>query len=544
MRFGPLPLARAEGAILAHSCLIDGRRMAKGRRLDAADIARLAAAGIATVEAAQLDAQDVHEDAAAAELSVAARGAGLDLTSAFTGRANLIADAAGVLLYDPARLFAVNGVDEAITIAALPPFASMQKKQLAATVKIIPFATRREMLDRACALAAAAGGEGGDAAPLFRLAPFRPKRVLLVQTDGRQTKSTVLDKTRQVMERRLVALGSRIVAEQRCAHEKAALGAILAAASGDGVELILIVGATAIVDRGDVIPAALVHVGGEVERFGLPVDPGNLLLLGRIGAVPVIGAPGCARSPKANGFDWILARLCADLAISDADVIGMAAGGLLKEIPERPQPRRKPAVRRRGKAKIAALLLAAGQSRRMGRANKLLHPVDGEPMVARVAARLIEAGLQPVYAVTGHEGGKVAAALASHDVSMVANPAYGGGMATSLKAGIAALPEDVDGVLIALGDMPRVSAGAIRRLVAAFSAAAGPVICVPVFAGKRGNPVLFSADFLHRMRTLDGDEGARRLLAEHADLVQEVAMQDDGVLIDIDTPADFPQPPG
>jgi molybdenum cofactor cytidylyltransferase len=196
----------------------------------------------------------------------------------------------------------------------------------------------------------------------------------LIQTRLPGTKESVLDKTVAVTARRIDACGGRLVGEQRCAHAVDALAARIRAVSAD---LVLIAGASAITDRRDVLPAAIEAAGGVVEHFGMPVDPGNLLLLARLGDRPVLGLPGCARSPKLNGFDWVLQRLAAGLPVGRADIMAMGVGGLLMEIPTRPQPRdgtpARPGV-------VAAIVLAAGQSRRMGPDNKLLALVDGRPI--------------------------------------------------------------------------------------------------------------------------------------------------------------------
>src|SRR5262249_47827061 len=179
-----------------------------------------------------------------------------------------------------------------------------------------------------------------------------------------------------------------------------------------GAELVLVFGASAIADRRDVIPAAIEAAGGAVEHFGMPVDPGNLMLIGELAGRPVLGAPGCARSPKENGFDWILARLLAGLPVSRADITGLGVGGLLMEIVTRPQPREAPREapppeRRR----IAAIVLAAGRSTRMG-SNKLVAELNGKPLVRIAAEQALASRADPVIVVTGHEPERVEKALA------------------------------------------------------------------------------------------------------------------------------------
>ncbi len=535
MIFGELPLAEAEGAILAHSLRVGSAAFKKGRKLSAADLAALGAAGFGSVVAARIEADEVAEDKAASEIAAAAAGAHVSASPAFTGRCNLFAEASGPAVIDRARIDALNLVDEAATIATVEPFAAVEPHQMVATIKIIPFAVRAEVVARCVAIAMAEG-------PLVRVAPFRAKAVGLVQTRLKGGKESVLDKTRSVLEARLEALGSRLLREVRCGHRAEEVAAAIAELRCHGADPVLISGASAIVDRRDVIPMGIGAAGGEVLHFGMPVDPGNLLLVGRLaGGVPVLGLPGCARSPKYNGFDWVLERLLADLPVAREDLARMGAGGLLAETAVRGLPRAlataaAEAVAMPTAPRIAALILAAGLSRRMGKANKLLAEIDGAPMVVRAAESVLASKAAPVIVVTGHEAERVRAALAGRALAFVHNPDYAGGLASSLRRGLAALPADADGVLVALGDMPRVKPAQLDRLIAAFNPLEGRAICVPTAHGKRGNPVLFARRFFPEMVRLKGDTGARQLIGQHHELVAEVEMDDEGVLIDVDSP--------
>jgi molybdenum cofactor cytidylyltransferase len=530
MKFGPTPLDRAEGGVLAHSVRLAGAVFKKGRVLSADDIAALRSAGRAQVVIARFDADDVDEDEAAGAIARAIAGPGIKLAAPFTGRANLVAEAAGVVVLDRARLDALNLVDEAITLATVAPFDVVEPRQMLATVKVIPFAAPRRVLE-SCLEIARTG------APLVQLAAFAPQRIGLIQTRLPGLKDSVLDGTLQVTRARVEALGSTLIDEVRCDHDSAALAQTIRDFQAQRPDILLIAGASAVVDRRDVIPAGIEAAGGVVEHFGMPVDPGNLLLLGRLAGRPVLGLPGCARSPKTNGFDWVLQRLCAGLPVTKRDIMMMGAGGLLKEIPLRGQPRERKAPSTVAKApRIAALVLAAGQSRRMGR-NKLLLPIDGTPMVARTVDALIASAATDIVVVTGHQGDEVRAVLTGRSVAFVHNPDYAAGLSSSVKTGIAALPEDADGALVCLGDMPLVGPTHLDRLIAAFNPVEGRLICVPTYDGKRGNPVLWARQLFGEMAGLSGDVGARGLLERHADAVCEVAMSDAGVLLDVDTPA-------
>ncbi len=329
MRFVALPVGEAVGAVVAHTERAGDLVVKKGSIVTREIADGLAAAGVRSVVVAVLEAGDIGEDDAARQLAQAAAGPGLRPDRAFTGRCNLFAQAQGLLVVDAKAIAAVNAVDEAVTLATLPAFAPVEAGTMAATVKIIPYAVPGATLD--AALAAARGA--------LRIAPYAGLRAAYVATVTQALKPTVRAKTREVTAARLAACGASLASDEEVPHEAAALAAVLRRLARSDIDLVVIFGASAIADRQDVVPAALEAAGGRVERLGMPVDPGNLLLLGELAGRPVIGAPGCARSPKENGFDWVLRRLCAGLPVNPADIQAMGVGGLLMEIRSRPQPR-------------------------------------------------------------------------------------------------------------------------------------------------------------------------------------------------------------
>ena len=525
MKFGPIPLGEAEGAIAAHSVRLAKGSIRKGTRLTAGHIERLAAEGHTAVIAALLEPGDLDENAAASRIATAIAGTHIGAEEAFTGRANLHAKAAGVLTIDRELVDAVNRIDPGITFATLPDFAAVEADRMIATVKIIPFAVPDGSVETAVRAIADAGR------PIMGVAPYRPKSVALVATTLPGLKASVMDKTRRILEVRLKAAGAFLAGEQRVAHDETEVATAISAAARDS-DIVVLFGASAITDHDDVIPAALGRAGGTVTHFGMPVDPGNLLLLGDLDGKPVIGAPGCARSPKENGFDWVLSRLLADLPVTPGTLTGMGVGGLLMEIVSRPQPRQPAAA---GAGSVAAIILAAGQSRRMGAANKLLATFDGEPLVRRTVQAAVASRADPVIVVTGHMAGQVTAALAGLDIVFTQNDDYAGGLATSLRAGLAAVPAAASGALVMLADMPGVTGGVIDTLIGAFSPADGRAIVLPTADGKRGNPVLWSRVYFPELMALAGDTGARHLLAEHDDAVTTVEIGA-AVAVDVDTP--------
>lgn len=325
MQFGAVPVAEAEGAILAHSQAVAGGRLKKGLVLTGEHLHQLREAGLSHVVVARLGPDDIGEDAAAMRLGAALAGPGLRLARATGGRANLYAQTPGVLEVARARINALNQVEAMITLATLPEWAETRADGLVATVKIIAYGVAKRALEQACALAPGA------------LVLHRPRRqsATLIQTG---MPGVLIDKGRRALAGRLTRFDARLDAHRLVAHQVAPLADALRAATGD---VLFILTASATSDIADVAPQALRLAGGRVIHFGMPVDPGNLLFVGELSGRPVIGLPGCARSPALNGADWAIARILCGLSLTGTDIAAMGVGGLLKEMPTRPQPREK-----------------------------------------------------------------------------------------------------------------------------------------------------------------------------------------------------------
>src|SRR6185436_11205411 len=306
----------------------------------------------------------------------------------------------------------------AITFATLAAYKPVVAGEMIATVKIIPFAVAGSARDAALAAARAH-------APLIRVAPYRIRKIGVVSTVLPGLATKVIEKTLKITEDRIAPAGAKIVAERRVPHEQGALAKAIEEVLKDGAELVIVFGASAIADRRDVIPAAVEAIGGRIEHFGMPVDPGNLLLVADARGRPVLGAPGCARSPKENGFDWVLMRLLAGLKVSREAITGMGVGGLLMEIVTRPQPRDEPVPETA--QRVAAVVLAAGRSTRMGGPNKLLADIAHRPLVRIAAEEALASRAKPVIVVTGHQREQVETALAGLPVQLVHNPDFADG---------------------------------------------------------------------------------------------------------------------
>jgi len=530
MKFGPVAPADALGGTAVHSIRQGDLVLKKGTLIGPAEVAALKAAGVKEIVVARLEAGDVSEDQAASEIAAEVAGDAVRTDKAFTGRCNLFATSAGVLMVDKQAVDRLNRIDEAVTLATLPEFKPVVAGEMIATVKIIPFAVAAAARDTAVA-------EAKKAKPVIRVARYKVRKLGIVSTLLPGLAPKVVEKTLKITEVRLAPTGAKIVAERRVPHETAALSRAIEDLLKAGAELVIVFGASAIADRRDVIPAAIEAAGGDIEHFGMPVDPGNLMLIGRLRGAALIGAPGCARSPKENGFDWILMRLLAGLPVTRDDITGLGVGGLLMEIVTRPQPREEaPAKEPKKEQRVAAVVLAAGRSTRMGAVNKMIAEIGGKPLVRIAAEQALASRASPVIVVTGHQRQQIEAALAGLPVSFVHNPGYADGLGTSLKTGIAAVPENADGAIVCLGDMPQVDAALIDRLIAAFEPERGALVVVPSIEGRRGNPVVWSRRFFNDLMAIQGDIGARHLIGAYAEAVVEVPVAGEAALIDVDTP--------
>ncbi|WP_332811079.1 molybdopterin-binding/glycosyltransferase family 2 protein [Sphingomonas sp.] len=528
MIFRTFAVEEAEGLVLAHAVRLSDQILRKGHRLTRSDVEQMSGEGIKTVLGARLESDDMLEDEAATWLAAALPRTYLRCSKAATGRVNVYATVAGLFTADKAAVDRCNAVDPAITLACLADHARVAAGDMVATFKIIPLAVARSKVSEAAEIL-------GSAQPLD-VRPFRPHAVALILTLLPSLKSSLVDKTRRVLEQRLARSGSSIVSEARVPHDTDTVAEAIRLALGAQAgrpDLIVIFGASAVSDPLDVIPQAIRLAGGEVVQVGMPVDPGNLLVLGEVGATPVLGAPGCARSPKENGFDWVLDRLLAGEKVGAQEIRAMGVGGLLVEIPSRPQPRETSADRL---ASVAAVLLAAGTASRIGDGrHKLLAEFDGVALVRRIAQAACDSDIADLVVVTGHRYAEIEAALAGLPAEIAHNPDFATGMASSLIAGFASnAAARADGMLVMLADMPAVTTADLSALIDAFRAARGQAIVRAVARGVPGNPVILPSVLRSEVMRLEGDVGARHLIESAGVPVIDVEIGDNARL-DVDT---------
>ncbi|MBL4906426.1 MAG: molybdopterin-binding/glycosyltransferase family 2 protein [Sneathiella sp.] len=533
MIFTRLSLSDAMGAILAHAVEAGPLGLLKkGYVLDAEALEAISDTGQETVLAAKLEAGDVPENEAALAIASPLAGKNVTVKTPFTGRSNLISDTSGIVRINKPLLNKINRIDPSITIATVKDFEKIDKNQMLATVKIIPFSAPSGHVDQATEYA------DSEKEKLISVFPFQTKKIGVISTRLPKTTDKLIVKSEKVLSDRLADCQNTIAVRKITDHHEEAVEAALHDLIEKECDLILIFGASAITDIRDVIPTAIKNAGGRTDHFGMPVDPGNLLLIGNLKNSVVVGLPGCSRSPKLNGFDWVLQRLLCDLDVTADDIMGMGEGGLLKEIASRPQPRagKSPSRQTHKKKKIAVLLLAAGQSRRMGPDNKLLALVNNKPMVRHVAEQALASNADHVLMVTGHEADDVLKSIWDLDISSVQNFNYANGLSTSLKVGFEVLRHDYDGVLVCLGDMPFVKQDILNKLIDAFDPEEGRAIVVPSIKGKRGNPALISTQFFDDIQEISGDMGAKAVISNNEHVVHAVEIDSASIFADIDTP--------
>ena len=532
MQLAEFALTDCQGLVLAHRQNFADGTLAKGTILTADHLAELGAAGIDRLICARPDSGDVHEDEAAARLADLLAPHDLDFTMAATGRVNIKVPQQGLVRYERTLIRAINEIDERITFALVQHNQLLARGQMAATLKIIPFFVPESSLQQIENLLAGV--------PAFGFYPLKTVDVALIQTRIPGQTDRLFAATKQVTANRLAMLGCNLVASQLCEHDRRAVAELIVSSIADGADLVLVCGGSAIIDRQDELPQAVIAAGGYVTQLGLAVDPGNLLMFAKVGKKPVIGMPGCARSPKLNGLDWVLQLVLADIEITRGEFADMAAGGLLMEIASRPLPRAI-ATKPRQPDRLVGIVLAAGQSSRMGSENKLLAEFLGKPLVRHVTETMIAAGLEELTVVIGHQADQIAAALVDLPVHLLFNPDFAAGQGHSVAAGVDGLDSEVTDVLIALGDMPLISAETVKNLAAAHLACVDHQrrITLPSCDGKQGNPVIWGDAFFPELKQLSGDAGGRQLLQDHLAAQNPLEISSPAIFRDIDTPADL-----
>lgn len=533
MKIENLDPRESKGSILAQSYNLSERKLSKGTRVSKAIVELLNKENIKSILCAVPDENDMDEDAAAEAISNAIDRNRIYAEEASTGRVNFRTPALGVVRYNRELIKKINLVDESIAFSIVEHNQLLAKNDLIATLKIIPFFASKIYVERVVALLSKY--------EIFKIHRLEEKKVDFIQTYYNWQKRSIFKATSNVTRSRLDALGCLLEKETLIPHDHESLCSEIKSSLDSGAQVLLISGASAITDRSDYIPRAILSVGGEIIQYGLAVDPGNLLLIGQIGSTTVIGMPGCARSPKLNGFDWVLQLLMANIPITKEELADMGAGGLLMEIASRPLPRAlSKSVYKRGK-KIMGVILAAGNSTRMGKDNKLLRNVGDASLVRNTAVEMLNSDVDSCSIVLGYQSDKVAEVIKDLNISLILNPLWQEGQASSLKAALNTLDDTYSDLLIMLGDLPGVKSRHINTIIEEHLLTNNrrSKITIPSFNGKKGNPVIWGRSFFPDLSNLEGDVGGRALFNHHPAAINLLDMDDPAVVTDTDTPEDF-----
>ena len=330
MFFGEVKTKDSENGVLSTSLILDENglkvKIKKGTVINKKIINLLLVNKIKYITCAKLEKNDVDENLAVHRISeklVNKKNSNLKLSKAAQGRCNILSKINGLLKFNPQQLLSINSITDEIGVATLKPYSLIKKDQTVASIKAIPFGINKNVLQKI----EKASNE------CLQILPFQNMNVHLIQTKNKNTADKILKKTVLVTEKRLLSLNLKNFVDKICEHNVKSLSAKIQNSIEEGANIILVFGVSAICDINDIIPQALRVNNGTVIRLGMPVEPGNLMLLGQIQnlnkIISFIGMPGCARSQKENGVDWILWRLFCGLGICNEDINEMGNGGLL-----------------------------------------------------------------------------------------------------------------------------------------------------------------------------------------------------------------------
>ena len=445
------------GSVIAQTYNLPGKTISKGTFVTSEIVDYFKEGDVQNILCAVPDNGDIHEDEAANIISNAIDRSHIYIESASTGRVNFKSRSLCLVRYKRDLIKEVNLVDESIAFSIVEHNQLLAKNDLIATLKIIPFFTQKKYVDQVISILAKN--------ELFKTHSLNKKEVSLIQTSFEWQKKSMFKATSNVTRNRLEALDCSLNEEKLIRHDYKVLRSEIRSSIESGIDILLISGASAITDRSDYIPKAILSEGGEIIQYGLAVDPGNLLLVGKIGKTTIIGMPGCARSPKLNGFDWVLQLLMADIPVVKEELAEMGAGGLLMEIASRPLPRALAKSVNKREKKIMGVILAAGNSTRMGKDNKLLKNIDGAPLIRNIALEITKSDLDSCSIVLGYQSDKVADVIKDLNINLILNPLWKEGQASSLKAALNSLTSSYSDLLIMLGDLPGIKSGHINRII-------------------------------------------------------------------------------
>ena len=329
MIFKKISIFESKGYLLTASIFIHSNKkkikLSKGTEIDQKIVNLLNDNNIKHIYCAKLTKDELDENQAAYQISnrLISNKRNFYLHNLMTGRVNLKSRIDGLFFYDENQLIEINNISNDVGIGALRPFSRVKQNQTLVTTKIMPYGVPKSILKTFQKL-----GKN-----CFKILPFKKFKIDIIQTFNDSTKISILDKTKKITEDRLKNCGIDCIKEFRTFHDKNNIDKSLKKSLKNNADLILIFGVNAIADKDDLIPSVIKDNDGKVIRFGMPVEPGNLVLISTVKYNNknkyIIGMPGCAKSPKENGVDWIIWRILTGLKIDNKIISKMSIGGLI-----------------------------------------------------------------------------------------------------------------------------------------------------------------------------------------------------------------------
>jgi molybdopterin biosynthesis enzyme len=320
MIFGNWPIEEMEGAILAYAVAAGSHNFRKGTLLTRDHIETLGHQGITHVFAARLEEYDVGEDEAALVIGKLLISDSIEPGEPITGRINLYARHDGLFHADATAIDKINMFDSRISVATLRNDCRVKRRQMVATVKIIPFAIPAQLIESLRTLQ--------DGQEALEVRAFQATRIGVIQSQLPTIRDTVLNKTTELIAKRVERNRGSVIEDRRVVHDQDAIATAINELV-QSCDVVLIFSASSIADEADTVLRSIVASGGEILRIGMPVDPGNLLVLAKCNKKFVVIAPGSARSARENSLDWVLDRLMAGMDLTANDLGKMGVGGLL-----------------------------------------------------------------------------------------------------------------------------------------------------------------------------------------------------------------------
>ena len=525
MYFGDINVKDSLDCILAHTIVINKKKFSKGTIITEIDKNYFINNKIRTIVCAKLDKNDFHEDKAANIIAETFHNNSIATEKAYTGRANILANKSGLLVIDEEKIRKFNKISDDITIATLNNNSTVKKGEMIATIKIISFAVKDSFIKKI---------KNTIYKKAISINPYIHKKCALILTHHKNKNEKLNSISERRVNERLKNLNCSLDITSYCEHDTKEISKKINIILKKKIDLIMILGSSAIVDIKDKIPEAINFSKGKIIRFGMPVDPGNLLLLGKIKNTHVIGLPGCARSPSLNGFDWVLEKVISGTNITKLNISNMGVGGLLKTLNIRAKSEKESKS-----YNITNIILAAGQSKRMREMNKLLIKIDNQTMIEKIVDISLKSTANNTIVVLGYENGVLQKLLENKKITTIVNKEYLKGQSSSLQLGISALPEDCDAALIMLGDMPNINSRLINQLIENYNPNDNKSIIIPTYKNKKGNPVLIDREFFPDILSIKGDKGAKDIIKANKKYIKELPQKNSTIVEDIDTKDDL-----